>query len=126
MDPEFYKDTEFYDEDLEKDLDEKCNDWDEDFFREVEDFEKFEHDVEELLYPDQLNADQIGLALAFGDLVTKDREAYGVDENTDKENWESAMKLYPLQSRYNSTRNLSGFEKYIDGITSGRTEGPWR
>ena len=127
MDPDFCIEEEtFYDEELEGELDRACDDWNEDFFRGVEDFDQFEHDADELLYPDHLNADQLGLAMAFGDLVSKDKEEYDVDEDTDDENWKNAMKLYPLQSRYNTSQDLSGFEKYISGITSGQTKGPWR
>lgn len=129
MDPDFCMEEKatFYDEELERDLDKACNNGcDEDFFRGIEDFDQFEHDTDELLYPDNLNADQIGLAMSFGEMVGKDREEYDVDENTDDENWKNTMKLYPLQSKYNCSRTLSNFEEYINEITSGKINGPWR
>ena len=123
MDPDFY--TEDHDNFEEGIGDE----WSDNFFDNSDDlFDPFnELDIEGALHPDQLNADQLGTALAFGETLSDDRDVYDMDEGTDKENWEGVMKLYPLQGAYHSTdaRSLSKFEQYINGITSGQFKGPW-
>lgn len=89
---------------------------------------KIEQDIEESLYPDQLNADQLALAMGFGEFTANGKEVYSVDENTDKENWEKAMKLYPLheQPGFDDNRSLSAFEQYVNSIISGQRKGPWQ
>lgn len=129
MDPDFYREEAagFYDEALEKDLEGEEEHWDERFFNELEEDEPEQdiQDIEGLLYPDRLNADQVGLSLAFGEFILDDKKTYDVDENTDTENWENAMELCSLQDRHNSVRSLSEFEKYVNDIASGITKGPW-
>lgn len=119
MDPDFYTD----------DIEAKDEDWSESFFEETDGLSTpFDEPNDELLYPDELNADQLGTALAFGEVLSDDRDAYDMDKDTDKENWENVMKLYPLQGIYHSTdsRSLSKFEQYINEITSGQLKGPWQ
>jgi len=127
MDPDFYTEDDVFHDDFEEEM---GDEWSGNFFKNSDDlFTPFDElDIEDALYPDQLNADQLGVALAFGEILSEDRGVYDVDEDTDKENWEGVMKLYPLQEAHHSTnaRSLSRFEQYINGITSGQTKGPWR
>lgn len=118
MDPDFC--TEFYDDDLEEKCDgwadkEICDEWTDSFF---------EDDRSE---SDQLNADQMGLAMAFGEFASIQEKTYNIDENTDEENWKNAMNLCSLQDRHDSTsgQKLAKFEQYINNITSGKRKGPW-
>lgn len=123
MDPDFYtEDHDHFEEGVE-------DEWSDNFFDNSDDlFDPFnELDIDGALHPGQLNADQLGIALAFGETLSDDRDVYDMDEDTDKENWEGVMKLYPLQGAHHSTdaRSLSKFEQYINGITSGQLKGPW-
>lgn len=121
MDPDFYNEDEaFYDDEL----DEICTE----HHLDSSDFDtNIEQDIKESLYSDQLDADQLALAMGFGEFVINGKKVYDVNEKTDRENWEGAMKLYPLQGQYNpdTISKLSGFEKYINEITSGQRKGPW-
>ena len=122
MDPVFC--TEFYDNDLE----EKCDEWDDKELCDEWTDGFFENDTEQdPLQDSQLNADQMGLAMAFGEFASIQEKTYDVDENTDKENWKNAMSLCSLQDRHNSTggQKLAEFEQYISNITSGKYNGPW-
>lgn len=112
-------DPEFYNEEISEE-------WSDNFFDDIYDTPS-DQDTDESLHPDDLNADQLGLAMAFGEFVVDDRNEYDIDEDTDGENWEGVMELYPLQGVYHSkdARSLSKFEQYIDGITSGQFKGPW-
>lgn len=120
----YTKDPLFYNESLslEEPIDE---DWPDNLFEDP-DVSFDDEESDDSLYPDHLNADQLGVAMAFGE-ATNNNSSYDVDENTDKENLEGVMKLYPLQGMYQSTkaRSLSKFEQYINDITSGQLEGPW-
>lgn len=127
MEQSFYtKDPLFYNESSSLE-DPVAEDWSDNFFEDPDvPFDDEESDGS--LYPDHLNADQLGVAMAFGEAVNNNSNNYDVNENTDKENLEGVMKLYPLQGMYQSTkaRSLSKFEQYINDITSGQLEGPWR
>lgn len=125
MDPDFYTEEtvhcdDSFDEIYDNGLDDPFEDLDSHF-----NFSDFDPDVEqeikESLYPDQLDADQLALAMAFGEFTANENNPYDIDENTDKENWENTMRLYPLHKQH----NLSTFEQYINGITSGQCKGPW-
>ncbi|MCK4454376.1 hypothetical protein KAU51_03535 [Candidatus Parcubacteria bacterium] len=119
MDPDFYTEDVVF---CDNDLDEICNDLFDDHEIDSTDFDKrIEQDIEDSLYT---NADQLALAMGFGEFIVNGKEVYDVDENTDRENWRKAMKLYPLQGQYNSD-NISTFEQYINEITSGQRKGPW-
>lgn len=125
MDPDFYTEDSLFHDDFEEETE---TEWSDNFFESSNDlFTPFD-EIDNALYPDQLNADQLGTALAFGELLSEDKDKYNLDEDTDKENWEEVMKLYPLQGAYHSAdaRSLSKFEQYINGITSGQLKGPWQ
>ena len=119
----------FHYDDFEENLEKEGDSWSDNFFE--EDGSPLSFDDQNIntenVYPDQLNADQLGTAMAFGEMLADENKVYDVDENTDRENWEGVMKLYPLQGLHDSTntRRLSKFEQYINDITSGRQKGPW-
>lgn len=128
MDPDFYtEDDAIFCDDFERETEDE---WADNFFDDTDTLSSLfdEQNIDATLIPDHLNADQIGTALAFGEILSDDRGDYDVDENTDKENWEGVMELYPLQGihRSENVRSLSKFEEYINGITSGQLRGPWR
>ena len=127
MDPDFYtEDDDIFRDDFERETDDE---WADNFFDEADTLSSLfdEQNIDVTLIPDHLNADQLGTALAFGEILSDDRGDYDVGEDTDKENWEEVMKLYPLQGMYHNTnaRVLSKFEQYIDGITTGKMRGSW-
>jgi hypothetical protein len=81
------------------------------------------------------NADAMGSAFAFGEMMSgEEREQaelnhieeeilekeFDVDENTDAENWEKAMRLTSLSSRHSYRKALRPFEQYVDDICKGR------
>ena len=123
MDPYFY--TEDHDN-FEEEIDDE---WSDNFFDDADTLSSLfdEQNINATSIPDHLNADQLGTALAFGEILSDDNCDYDVGEDTDKENWDGIMKLYPLQGMYHNTnaRVLSKFEQYIDGITTGKMRGPW-
>lgn len=128
MDPDFYtEDDDIFRDGFEREIDDE---WANNFFDGVDTLSDFfgKQDIDTTLAPDHLDADQLGTALAFGEILSDDRDVYDMDEDTDRENWEGVMKLYPLQGMYHSknVRSLSKFEEYINGITSGQLKGPWR
>lgn len=125
MDPDFC--TEFYDNDLEEKCDEWddkeiCDEWTDGFFEDDTDYSE-QGDINPS-QNSQLNADQMGLAMAFGEFTSIQEKTYDVDEKTDKENWKNAMNLCSLQDRH-SEQKLAEFEQYINNITSGKYNGPW-
>ena len=127
MDPNFCTEekTTFYDENLEK----TCDNWSNDLFEDIDNsFDAFDTFIEQdVVNSDPLSADQLGLAMAFGEFASIQEKTYDVDENTDEENWENAMNLCSLQDRHNSVhgQKLAVFEQYINDITSGKCKGPW-
>ena len=131
MDPNFCtEEIVFYDNDLEEKCDEwvdkeVCDEWTDSFFENDTDYP--EQNIIDSLQNDQLNADQMGLAMAFGEFTSIQEKAYDIDENTDEENWKNAMNLCSLQDRHNSIsgQKLAIFEQYINNITSGKCKGPW-
>ena len=114
MDPDFCIGK---DDPLEDVFEDEHSDWHDNLF---EDNNSFEQDIKD---PLQLSADQIGLAMSFGESITE--KEYDVDENTDKENWEKVMELYPLPNKYVNEQKIDKFEDYINNITSGYQKGPW-
>jgi hypothetical protein len=123
MDPNFC--TEFYDDEFEEKCDEwadkeVCDEWTDSFFEN-------DHLEQDPLQSVQLNADQMGLAMAFGEFASIQERTYDIDEDTDKENWENAMSLCSLQDRHSPAngQKLAEFEQYINNITSGKCNGPW-
>lgn len=90
----------------------------------------FGNDVTDELYTDMFEDEHpgrdIGDALAFADLLSAEKKTYEVDENTDKENWDTAMELCSLQERGSNKRVLPDFEQYIEEILSGGQKGPWK
>ena len=74
-----------------------------------------------------LGPDKMGIALALAEEIAEERasryweteDQYDLDENTDKENWERAMKFTSLNNRHKKIK-LRPFEQYIDDICKGR------
>ncbi len=128
MDPNFCtEETAFYDDDLEEKCDEWADkktwdEWTDSFFENDTDYPE-----QDVLQNNQLNADQMGLAMAFGEFASIQKKTYDIDEDTDEENWENAMNLCSLQDRHSPTnkQKLAEFEQYINNITSGKCKGPW-
>lgn len=118
MDPDFcIEKTIFHDDSLEDTFGDEHSDWHDNLF---EDDNSFEQDIKDSL---QLSADQIGLAMSFGESIAEKK--YDIDENTDKENWEKTMELCPLPNKYVNEQKMNTFEDYINNITSGYQNGPW-
>jgi hypothetical protein len=84
---------------------------------------------------DEMGPEEIGLAFALAEELYGDEcqsyelekefdqeldRAFEVDEDTDRDNWEKAMKISSLQSRHGSRKRLRPFEQYIDDICKGR------
>ena len=79
------------------------------------------------MFEDEHPGKDIGDALAFADLLSDEKKiAYDMDENTDKENWDTAMELCSLQERGTNNRILPDFEQYIEKILLGKQKGPWK
>lgn len=119
MDPDFYtEDLEFYSDGCSNEND-PFDDIDQPL--ESDEFDAdIEKDIKESLYTE---ADQIALAMGFGEFIVNDKKVYDIDENTDRENWEGAIKLCSLQKE--KEHDQDKFEQYINGITSGQRKGPW-
>ena len=69
------------------------------------------------------NAELAGMAFAFGaEMRDEERKRkYDIDEKTDKENWDKAMRLTSLQSRHTTKKKkLRPFEQYVDDICKGK------
>lgn len=127
MDPDFHieDNTVFCADDDEDILNDVCEDVFDDHCPDPSDFDtNVEQGIKDSLYTARSEADQLALAMGFGEFIVNGKKVYDVDENTDRENWEKTMSLYPLQDQPNSN-NLNTFEHYINDITSGLHKGPW-
>ena len=68
---------------------------------------------------DGLSGEGLALALAIGEDIGKRKIV--VNDKTDDENWEKAMKYSSLANRYQRTQRRRGpFEQYIDEIRAGK------
>ena len=124
MDPYFYEEDLFDKDSFEDASSEFCDD---DIFESDSEFDRsVEMEIEKTLSTGQLNADQMAIALGFGEHITAKEESYDIDEDTDKENLKEVIKLGSLKEHeHHNTRSLSVFEQYINKITSGQCKGPW-
>lgn len=120
MDPDYYEDE--YAADPDEDQFTALTE-DEDLFYDTYDriIEESEFDPAydfERSAPGELDELEFGMAFAIAEGFIRDEERELLDENTDKENWEEAMRLNPVNR---GTRvNLRPFEQYIDDICKGK------
>ena len=61
-----------------------------------------------------IDGTEMGMVGALADELAGDSNKYDLNENTDRENWEKAMKFISLSSRHKPKRNLPPFEQYVE------------
>lgn len=127
LDPGF-----FTEDDFEDDYYDPRDDDGEDYMDDVgpihdefEDTEEEPEDIEELVEReiDGLRAEEMGMAFAFADIMSgRDEEKrYDLNERTDEENWNEAIRLESLRSgNKDKKKKLRPFERMIDDILDGR------
>lgn len=73
-------------------------------------FDEIPHDRDDNM---QLDGTEMGMAFALASEMAESDCHYDVDEKTDQENWDKAMRVTPLSSRHETRSNLRPFEQYV-------------
>ena len=97
-------------------MDDVYDDYDDDY-EDDHDLDVFDHTDEE---EPELDADSVGLALAFGETISSnDKNKYDLDEKTDEENMREASKYFGTQK---VESNLRPFEEYVQQMLKTRNK----
>jgi hypothetical protein len=125
-------DPDFGFDDFEDGFDDPGDDASEDFFDERnfegEDFShSHEHSEEESLFREieeeiqNIRTESMGAAFAFAEMIAgNDEERYSLNERTDQENWNEAIRLESLRGSGKRRKKLRPFEEMINDILDGK------